>query len=114
MVEADSHLKLLHVYILDMYKVFEHINMLSIGLRDIGLGVMSSMATTTRSMRMTLTPHCCAAYYMPACGGHDNGRRMFVEVLLQGRVGVVMAMMAMMVVRQRMLSPRPILCNTRN
>jgi hypothetical protein len=31
MVEADSHLKLLPTFILDMYKVFEHIHMLSIG-----------------------------------------------------------------------------------
>ena len=38
MVEADSHLKLLPIIILDMYKVFEHINMWSIGLRDIRLG----------------------------------------------------------------------------
>jgi hypothetical protein len=38
MVEADSHLKLLPIIILDMYKVFEHINMRSIGLRDIRLG----------------------------------------------------------------------------
>ena len=32
MVEADSHLKLLHVSILDMYKVFDHIDMLSMGI----------------------------------------------------------------------------------
>ena len=38
MVEADSRLNLLPVYILDMYKVLEHIDMLSIGLRDIRLG----------------------------------------------------------------------------
>jgi hypothetical protein len=38
MVEAESHLKLLLASILDLYKVFEHINMLLIGLRDIGLG----------------------------------------------------------------------------
>jgi hypothetical protein len=31
-VEADSHLKLLHASILDIYKVFEHIGMLSIGI----------------------------------------------------------------------------------
>jgi hypothetical protein len=33
MVEADSHLKLHLTTILDMYKVFEHIDMLSIGIR---------------------------------------------------------------------------------
>ncbi len=33
MFEADSHLKLLFTSILDMYKVFEHINMLSIGIQ---------------------------------------------------------------------------------
>jgi hypothetical protein len=31
MVEADSHLKLLHTSILDIYKAFELIDMLSIG-----------------------------------------------------------------------------------
>ncbi len=33
MVEADSHLKLLHTSILDIYKVLEHIDMLSIGIQ---------------------------------------------------------------------------------
>jgi hypothetical protein len=33
MVEADSHLKLLPISILDIYKVFEHIDMLSIGIQ---------------------------------------------------------------------------------
>ncbi len=33
MVEADSHLKLLPTYILDIYKVFELIDMLSIGIQ---------------------------------------------------------------------------------
>jgi hypothetical protein len=32
MVEDDSHLKLLPLSILDMYEVFEHIDMLSIGI----------------------------------------------------------------------------------
>jgi hypothetical protein len=32
MVEADSHLKLLPISILDIYDVFEHINMLSMGI----------------------------------------------------------------------------------
>jgi hypothetical protein len=32
MVEADSHLKLLPVSILDMYKVSEHIDVLSMGI----------------------------------------------------------------------------------
>ena len=32
MVEADSHLKLLPTSILGIYKVFEHIDMLSIGI----------------------------------------------------------------------------------
>jgi hypothetical protein len=32
MVEADSHLKLLTPSILDIYKVFGHIDMLSIGI----------------------------------------------------------------------------------
>jgi hypothetical protein len=33
MVDADSHLKLLPTSILDIYKVFEHIDMLSIGIQ---------------------------------------------------------------------------------
>ena len=33
MVEADSHLKLLPPSILDMYKMFELINMLSLGIQ---------------------------------------------------------------------------------
>jgi hypothetical protein len=33
MVEADSHLKLLPTSILDMYNVFEHIDMLSMGIQ---------------------------------------------------------------------------------
>jgi hypothetical protein len=32
MVEADSHLKLLPTTILEMYTVFEHIDMLSLGI----------------------------------------------------------------------------------
>ncbi len=33
MVEADSHLKLLSSSISDIYKMFEHIDMLSMGIR---------------------------------------------------------------------------------
>jgi hypothetical protein len=33
MLEADSHLKLLPASISDIYKVFEHIEMLSIGIQ---------------------------------------------------------------------------------
>jgi hypothetical protein len=33
MVEADSHLKLLPTSILDIYKMFEHIDMLSMGIQ---------------------------------------------------------------------------------
>jgi hypothetical protein len=33
MIEADSHLKLLPKSILDIYKVFGHIDMLSIGIQ---------------------------------------------------------------------------------
>jgi hypothetical protein len=34
MFEADSHLKLLPTFILGIYKVFEHIDMLSIGIQQ--------------------------------------------------------------------------------
>ncbi len=33
MVEADIHLKLLPTYVLDIYKVIEHIDMLSMGIQ---------------------------------------------------------------------------------
>jgi hypothetical protein len=33
MIEADSYLKLLPTSILDIYKVFEHIDMLSMGIQ---------------------------------------------------------------------------------
>jgi hypothetical protein len=33
MFEADNHLKLLHTSILDIYKVFQHIDMLSISIQ---------------------------------------------------------------------------------
>ncbi len=33
MVEADSHVKLLPISILDIYKVFEHIYIMSIGIQ---------------------------------------------------------------------------------
>jgi hypothetical protein len=33
MVEADSHLKLLPASMLDIYKVFEHIDILSMGIK---------------------------------------------------------------------------------
>ncbi len=34
MVEADSHIKLLLASILNIYKVFEHIDMLSMGIQQ--------------------------------------------------------------------------------
>ena len=34
MVEADSHLKLIPTSILHIYKVFEHLDMLSIGIQQ--------------------------------------------------------------------------------
>ena len=34
MVEADNHLLLLSTSILDIYKVLEHIDMMSIGIRQ--------------------------------------------------------------------------------
>ncbi len=34
MIEAGSHHKLLPTFILDIYKVFEHIDMLSIGIQQ--------------------------------------------------------------------------------
>jgi hypothetical protein len=34
MVEANSHLKLLSAFIFDIYTVFQHIDMLSMGIRQ--------------------------------------------------------------------------------
>ncbi len=42
MVEADSHLKLLPTSLLDMYKVFEHIDMLFIVIQDQPYTVIST------------------------------------------------------------------------
>jgi hypothetical protein len=43
MVEADSHLKLLPTSILDIYKVFEHIDMLSMGIQQQRYTVLSAV-----------------------------------------------------------------------
>ncbi len=43
MVEADSHLKLLPTSILDIYKVFENIDMLSIGIQYLSYTVLPSV-----------------------------------------------------------------------
>ncbi len=73
MVEADSHLKLLSTSILDIYKVFEHIDMLSIGiwlqsytvlptLLDSDFGVLghlwSQNDVITSGLMLTATPNC--------------------------------------------------------
>ncbi len=43
MVEADSNLKLLPTSILDIYNVFEHIDMLSIGIQHQSYTVISTL-----------------------------------------------------------------------
>ncbi len=43
MVEAGSHLKLLPTFILDIYKVFEHIDMLSIGIQQQSYSAISTL-----------------------------------------------------------------------
>jgi hypothetical protein len=73
MVEADSHLKLLPTSILDIYKVFEHIDMLSMGIQyqsytviitvigsDFGvLGHLWSQNDVTMScLKLTATSNC--------------------------------------------------------
>jgi hypothetical protein len=73
MVEADSHLKLLPTSILDMYKVFENIDMLSMGIQyqpyiviptllasDLGaLGHLWSQNDVIMSwLRLTATSNC--------------------------------------------------------
>jgi hypothetical protein len=74
MVEADSHLKLLPVSILDIYKVFEHIDMLSIDILSISLkkvlptvlasvvGVLGHLLSQTDIftswLRLTATSNC--------------------------------------------------------
>ncbi len=73
MVEADSHLKLLPTSILDIYTVFEYIDMLSMGMQyqpytvvptllysDFGaLGHLSSQHDVIMSwLRLTATSNC--------------------------------------------------------
>ncbi len=73
MVEADSHLKLLPTSSLDIYKVFEHIDMLSMGIQyqaytviptllspDVGvLGHLWSQNDVIMSwLRLTATSNC--------------------------------------------------------
>ncbi len=73
MVEADNHLKLLPTSILDIYKVFEHIDMLSMGIQyqpytviptllgsDLGaLGHLRSQNEVIMSwLRLTVTSNC--------------------------------------------------------
>ncbi len=73
MVEADSHLKLLPTSISDMYKVFEHIDMLSIGiwwqpytviptLLGSGFGVLSQLQSQNNVimswLRLIATSNC--------------------------------------------------------
>jgi hypothetical protein len=43
MVEADSHLKLLPTSILDIYTVFEHIDMLFIGIQQSSYTVLPTV-----------------------------------------------------------------------
>ena len=43
MVEADSHLKLLSISILDICNVFEHIDMLSIGIHQQSYTVLPTL-----------------------------------------------------------------------
>jgi hypothetical protein len=43
MVEGDSHLKLLPTSISDMYKVIEHIDMLSMGIQSQPYTVISTL-----------------------------------------------------------------------
>ena len=46
MVEADSHLKLLPSFILNIYKEFEHIDMLSIGIQQQPYRVLRTLLGT--------------------------------------------------------------------
>ncbi len=46
MVEADTHLKLLPTYILNIHNVFEHIDMLSIGIQKQTYTVKSSLLSS--------------------------------------------------------------------
>ncbi len=43
MVETDSHLKLLPISIFNMYNVFEHIDMLSIGIQQLPYTVVPTL-----------------------------------------------------------------------
>ncbi len=79
MVEADGHLKLLPTSILDMYNVFEHIDMLSMGIQyhpytviptllfgsDFGVpGHLCSQNDVIMSwLRLTITSNCFSHPY---------------------------------------------------
>jgi hypothetical protein len=62
MVEADSHLKLLSTSILDIYKVFEHIDMLSMGMQYQPYTVIPYLAQIlgfwVTYLRLTATSNC--------------------------------------------------------
>jgi hypothetical protein len=51
MVEADRHLKLLPISILDIYKVFEHVDMLSIGIQYQPYTVLPTLLGSDFSVR---------------------------------------------------------------
>ncbi len=75
MIEADSHLKLLSTSILDIYKVFERIDMLPMGIQyqlytviptllgsDFGFGVLGHLLSQNdvimSRLRLTATSNC--------------------------------------------------------
>jgi hypothetical protein len=53
MVEADSHLKLLPTSILDVYNVFEHIDMLSISIQYQPYTVISTLLLSDLGLWVT-------------------------------------------------------------
>jgi hypothetical protein len=65
MVETDSHLKLLPTSILDIYNVFEHIDMLSIGIQQQPYTVIPTLlGSDVGVLRVT-----CGVKMMSLCQG---------------------------------------------
>jgi hypothetical protein len=65
MVEADSHLKLLPSSIYDIYKVFEHIDMLSMGIQQQPYTVIPTLLGS----EFGVLGHLCGFKMMSLCDG---------------------------------------------
>ncbi len=83
MVEADSHFKLLPTSILDIYKVFEHIDMLSMGIQyqpytviptllGLDLGVLGHLWMLEKFARTVSDPQICPCLHVSVDRAHPS------------------------------------------